>query len=523
MKKIYINAFLYFVFIFSIYSAISIGFSWDEGAVITIAKSRLKYLFSFGSSTYEPLWFAKLYPGTYSVIAVFITQLFHKSYEIEVLHILNSLIGISAIFGISKIAKELFNKKVGYIVFVASFFNPVFFGHISMNERDLVIAFCNIWISYGLIKYFKYHYIKEKRSKFVITLGLLLGLGSSCRLSFAATLIPIFIFLIVDSLIFKKICTKNIKITKLLKDIILSLFIAYFTIIIFWPEVYPNIFILPFTFFNETLTIILQNTVPNGIINGEIFYTGNPPKNYILSLLFFKLPEYIIFSYVLFIFIILKISLFFIRKFSNFYYKLILIILIIVFPNFLLIISPFPVYDNLRLFLFLIPYLTLIPGLAIYFLLENFKLKLNSVLGVIIALLFTYNLYSFFSLTPYQYTYLNFLNGKFSKSYDKFESDYWATSIKELLKKTDFKNDEQVKLAICGMPRERTKYYLKKFNFKNVKVVTPDEKYDYIMMTNRIYAIGKNIKTCFDHYPGKIFSSVERRGLTISLIKENHL
>ena len=56
------------------------------------------------------------------MIAIFITQLFTKSYEIEVLHILNSFVGISAIFGISKIARELFNKKVGYIVFLISFF-----------------------------------------------------------------------------------------------------------------------------------------------------------------------------------------------------------------------------------------------------------------------------------------------------------------------------------------------------------------------------------------------------------------
>ena len=210
MKKTYTNIFLYLIILFSIYTAVTIGFSWDEGAVITMAKLRLKYLFSFGSSAYEPLWFSKFYPGTYSVIAIFITQLFHKSYELEILHILNSVMGISTIFGISKIARELFNKKIGYIVFVVSFFNPVFFGHMSMNERDLVIAFCNVWITYGLIKYLKNHHIKEKRKKLVIILGFLLGLGSSCRVSFAATLVPVFIFFIVDILNQKKLRLKII-------------------------------------------------------------------------------------------------------------------------------------------------------------------------------------------------------------------------------------------------------------------------------------------------------------------------
>ena len=199
MKKIHINIFLYLIILFSIYTAVSIGFSWDEGAVITMAKSRLKYLFSFGNSTYEPLWFSKFYPGTYSVIVIFITQLFHKSYELEILHVLNSFIGISTIFGISKIARELFNKKVGYIVFVVSFFNPVFFGHMSMNERDLVIAFSNVWITYCLIKYLKNHHNKDKKNNLVLILGFLLGLGSSCRVSFAITLVPVFISLIFSS------------------------------------------------------------------------------------------------------------------------------------------------------------------------------------------------------------------------------------------------------------------------------------------------------------------------------------
>ena len=109
MKKIYINVFLYSLILFSIYSAITIGFAWDESAVIEIGKLRLKYLLSLGSIEYKPLSFSHYYPGTYPVIAIFITQLFQKSYELEVLHILNTFIGISAIFGISKIAREFFN------------------------------------------------------------------------------------------------------------------------------------------------------------------------------------------------------------------------------------------------------------------------------------------------------------------------------------------------------------------------------------------------------------------------------
>ena len=525
MRKIYINVLLYALIIFSLYSAVLIGMSWDEGGTVTIAKSRLKFLFSFGLSDYVPLPFSHYFPGTYPVVAMFITQLFNKSYEIEILHIINSCVGISTIFGISKISRELFNKNVGYIVFLISFFNPVFFGHMAMNERDLVIAFCNVWTTYALIKYFKYHHIKEKKTKFLIVLGMLLGLGSSCRVAFFVTLLPIFIFLIIDSFFQRKICKKKILIKTFIKDIFIASLIAYFVLIVFWPEVYPNILVLPFSFFYETLHIPIG--VPNGLINGIFYSTSNPPKDYILVLLFYKLPEYFILSYILLLIILIKNSSFFIKKFNNFYYKITLIFLIIIFPNFLLFISPYPVYDNLRLFLFLIPYLSIVPGIVIFYLMENLRFKLNKALSAVMSILFIYCVFNFFSLTPYQYTYLNFFNGKFSESYKKFEADYWVTSTKELLKKTNFKKEGQIKLALCGMSKGVAKYYLKKFNLRNVKIVSNSDYYDYIMMTNRVYMNFNNnsdtekLKICYDQFPGKTISSVKRKGLTISLIRSN--
>ena len=72
-----------FIILFSIYSAVLIGIGWDEGALIEIARLRLEYLLSFGFADYKTLWFSHYYPGTYPVVVMFITQLFHKSYEEE--------------------------------------------------------------------------------------------------------------------------------------------------------------------------------------------------------------------------------------------------------------------------------------------------------------------------------------------------------------------------------------------------------------------------------------------------------
>ena len=44
-----------------------------------------------------------------------------------------------------------------------------------------------------------------------------------------------------------------------------------------------------------------------------------------------------------------------------------------IFPNLVAFLIPMPLYDGARLFLWAIPYFTIIPGLMIYYLIENFK------------------------------------------------------------------------------------------------------------------------------------------------------
>ena len=93
------------------------------------------------------------------------------------------------------------------------------------------------------------------------------------------------------------------------------------------------------------------------------------------------------------------------------------------------------IHDGLRYFLFLMPYLSIIPGVAIYYLIYNIKLNIHKFYLTSILVLFIYYLFNFFSLTPYHYTYLNIFNGNFSDASKRFENDYWGASLKELVSK----------------------------------------------------------------------------------------
>ena len=128
------------------------------------------------------------------------------------------------------------------------------------------------------------------------------------------------------------------------------------------------------------------------------------------------------------------------------------------------------------------------------------------------------------------------LNGDFSKAYKKFENDYWAVSIKELVNQIpnnkDLLNNKELKLTFCGVADNNVKPYLKKiqnFQFKQVNWLTED--YDYIIMTNRVLKENGNeesvdadnlinLKTCFERFKGIDVITVSRNGLVLSTLRK---
>ena len=461
LKKVEIST-LIILIIFAFYCALTIGSSWDESYEMTIGKERLKYLFSFDSYDYLDYRVYRFYPGFYDTLVTFLTKMFPKKYEIETLHLTNLLFSISTIFGISRISNELFNKKVGKIVFLLCFLNPVFFGHMAMNQKDMIVAFANIWSTYLIIRYLKNQQINEKRNRYVILGGLAVGLGLGVRMVFLGTLVPVILISIIDILFLKKMVNEKFSNKKLIVDVFKVFVIAYILMILCWPATHQNIFVLPFKLFTESLTQPFG--VSLGLLNGNFYNTSETPKSFLVINLFYKLPEFILLSYLVFIYLIFKKKSFFNSQFKFFNTKLILILFIISFPNLLLLISPYKIYDGLRLFLYFIPYICIIPGLVIYYLITNYKIHISKILLTAIFSLFAYYLLIFFSLTPYQYTYLNVLNGNFSKAYKKFENDYWTISIKELVNKIpnnkNLLNNKEFYIIVSSTTKRKPQFFI---------------------------------------------------------------
>ena len=523
--------FLFSLIIFSIYCSLILGKSWDEGAHLRIGKSTLDYLFSLGKIDNYTLYREHFSPIYWS-LKYLLTQIFPHKYQIQVTHIINLFFSICTVVGIGKLCKEFFNQNVGKIVFLILFFYPVFFGHMSFNGKDMFLAFCHVWIFYLVVKYLKKQNDDNKRNNYIIFLAILAASATGLEMVFLGTVAPIVLFVFYEVYFSKKFISKSFDKKKLYLDLLKILFIFYFLLVLFWVDTHKNIFILPYNLFLEHLSLV-AGELPRGrafnLLNGEYHLSWQVPKLHFLINLLYKSPEYFLLCYAIFLFIFIKSNSFFKRKFQFFNYKLILMLSIMIIPFMIRFIIPIVVYDGMRHFLWVIPYFCIIPGLTIYYLIEHSNLiKFKLILASLLIFIFYY-LFNFFTITPYQYTYLNFLNGKAENRYKKFENDYWAVSANELIKFYKFEKEKPLKIAICGVHPRIFEYFNEIGNF-NVTHSNPSQA-DYIIMTNRatrisgeltVTSTNKTVKilNCFDIYKGEDISRIERNGVLLSVIRK---
>ncbi len=517
--------FLAALIVYSFFCLLNLGPTWDTYFYYELGKDRLDYLFSLGNDeSFKRIPHSKFLPGTYSTIAAFFVQIFPKKYLVTSLFFFNFLFSFFTILGIYKISSKLFNKFIGKIVFLICFFNPVFFGHMAINPNDTILAFANVWFFYLLIQYFKNQNNVLRINKYIFFSGICLGLGLGVRISFFVTILPFFIFFLFDYIYSKYFFSHRFSTKKFFIDIFKVLGLAYFIMILFWPHSHENIFIMPFKLAIESFSYGFGP--PYIMLNGDFYLTNEFPKKYLLVNLLYKLPEFLIIGFFIFLLFIRKISNELSKNFKNFNLKIAIIFVIILLPNLLILISPYSPYDGIRFFLYLIPYLSIIPAVLIFFLFKKIKTNFYKVIFSIYIFLIIFSIFNFVMITPYHYVYLNIFAGKTSQHLNKFENDYWGVSTKKLISEIrdidEIISKKKVKFAVCGIEEKAQIKHLKKIKNLNFEMTKNTEKYDYIIMNNRIvYSEKKGLKkmeTCFEKFEGEDVLSLKARNLVISKI-----
>jgi hypothetical protein len=173
------------------------------------------------------------------------------------------------------------------------------------------------------------------------------------------------------------------------------------------------------------------------------------------------------------------------------------------------------------LFLFIIPFLSLLTAISFYYILKNFKksVYVKSLLSITV-IFFLLFLQRFIFLTPYHYDYSNFFNLKFANTEKLYIHDYWTTSYKELMKLIkQNKTLQNIKADYCGGDRFGLRYLAKKYSGNKVSIVSYKQA-DYIIMIDTVSTNVNNKSSCFTQRPGKDIVMVSRLGVKLSVLRK---
>ncbi len=498
------------ILFYTFYCSLVIGASWDEEYYHKIGAINLKYLLSFGmveENFDQKFRFSTLYWSLSSLVS----QIVPKKYSLEIHHIINTFFGLMIIVGVHQITKKIFNKTIARTSSIFLLLLPFFFGHLAINNKDIIITFAHVWIIYYLIKYTFKNFDLKNRILVLFKVAILSALGTGIQLFFLGSLAPILIIFLFYFIVSKK---KNL--ITIFTDLFIYFLFFYSILLLFWVDTHSNVLILPFRYFMETFSLSVG--WPFNLVNGKYVLSNEVPNQYLLIHYLYKLPEFIIFLYIISVPVIVikykKLK----KDFKNFKYKILILILLLIFPNLVLIFITFPIYDGIRLFLWVTPYLVIIPAIT-FFCLINEKSSFFLFVKITLVVLFSFHMINFIKITPYHYTYLNYFSGDAKNRYKKFENDYWSTSLKELILSSNLIEDK-IKYSTCGVNPYIAKIYMKQ-RYRNA-VYTDINKASYVIMTNRtLYSEKKqSISNCYDEYSFENTSTVKRNGLILSIIKK---
>ena len=554
---------IFSMLLFAWSSSIILGLSWDEYFHHINGLVRYNFLTSLGEIQKYEFRNNKFYPGLYDTISYALTQIvffIDKKFYVNNIDVLMHIVNVSfsslSILGLYLLINKLFNKRIALITSLLTLLNPFFFGHMGINSKDIIIFFSFIWFSYY---FYLYCVENEKTLKNLILSSFFIGFGCGVRLTFLVVIFPV-VIIGFYYLIKKFKSDYSYLVIRLLKHTLIAFLITTLLIILCWPHFIVEIGKGNFLGF---FSLIVKNTInwldgpKMGLINGEFYEVFNTPKSYFLSIVLYRLPFYfsilVISSYILFFFKKNNFS----NEIKNFNTNFLLVNIVAFFPIMLALLLKVNIYDNLRLFLFIIPLFSIIAALSLNYNFNFFKVSTSSkaTLGIVF-ILFLLSFYRFVILSPYQYTYVNYSYLKFENSIGKFEHDYWGSSYKELVKKIKQRYSKEeiknFKIADCGGGDYTLIYYLNKYlgvkkTYSGIDVL---DQATHIVMNNRVFldvfenehvkdlvdekgamlvtdmekvTRAPNIRqTCFDYKPfsGKNAVVVSRDGLPLTIFRE---
>jgi hypothetical protein len=438
------------------------GLGWDDYTHAEYADLLLR-MYGSGFKDTGALSFANLYMygGGFDMAAA----LLHKVIPLELFETRRLLGAIVGIFGLAvtwRLGRRVGGPLAGLATLLLLALCPTFYGHMFMNPKDAPFAVAMVILMLGLVRLAEEYPHPSPRTVLIIGLGAGLSMGSRILGGFALLYaLAGFVPMLIEEIRTHGAREAAGRFAKISYALLPGMILGYLIMGLIWPWsiIEPGHPFQAATYFSHFFEKPWKE-----MFDGAIVSVPDMPWSYLPTLFALQLPEVLLaLTTAALVATVLALP----RSDVPARRKTILLMLTLaaVLPIAIAIVKRPALYNGIRHFIFVIPPMTVLAGLAfargMNWLKENRRSWQPAALAV-----FSFGLLlplgEMIRLHPYQYTHFNHIAGTVRGADDRYMLDYWGLAFKQasesLRQQLDEKHEtpppgHKWNVAVCGPHR----------------------------------------------------------------------
>ena len=499
------------------------GVSWDEMLQNTYGIKLLQYYTSgfddLSAFNYSNLY---LYGGFFDLIAALLNKVSpFGMYETR--HLLGGLIFLAGLIVAWRLVHLLAGSRAALIAVVCLATTPLLYGHSFINPKDSPLAWLLVWVIY-----FGCRILCAPERASIATIA---GFGISLGLALGTRVIAVAFPAYVAAVLCFSMWVQNVEARRAFavgrqawiyaRPLVAAAPAALVLMAVFWPWSVQS----PLNLLQAAEIFSNFSWHPIVLWSGQLLQSTDLPPNYVTRILFFQLPEYVLIGCVLATLAGAAalyrggLHVFSTGKGRSFLFlALAALVPIVAF----MIMRPVA-YNGLRHFLFVVPPLVILSAIGLERAMSYLTARGTAwmVAGwIVLCFGWGCQIVTMTRVHPYQYVAYNALIDGIRGAENRFELDYWGTSLAEasrgladfVVKNHATDGGKKTKVFVCG-DRTSAEYFLP----KNIEVTDRLSLADFYMAIND--------PPCRYHFdnPGKAIFQVQREGVTLSYVLDIRL
>jgi 4-amino-4-deoxy-L-arabinose transferase-like glycosyltransferase len=438
------------------------GLGWDDYTHAEYADLLLR-MYGSGFSDTAALSFANLYMygGGFDMIAA----LLHKVIPLELFEtrrLVGAIVGVIGLAVTWRLGRRIGGPLAGLAALLLLALCPIFYGHMFMNPKDAPFAVAMIILMLGLVRLAEEYPSPSPRTILIVGLGAGLSIGSRILGGLALVYAMIgFIPLLLEEYHTQGVHEAARRFAHVVYVLLPGLVLGYLIMGLIWPWsiMQPGNPFEALTYFSHFFEKPWKE-----MFDGALVSVPDMPWSYLPTLFALQLPEVLL---VLMAGAVVGTVAVLPRKNVAARRKTILLMLTLAatLPLVIAMVKRPALYNGIRHFVFVIPPMAVLGGVAFAHLMERLRPQHRSWQPVLLAAFcfgLALPLVEMVRLHPYQYTHFNYIAGTVRSADTRFMLDYWGLALKQAsdgLREQLVERQEvppanrKWKVAVCGPQR----------------------------------------------------------------------